>query len=246
MKKIWLISLMPMIITPMYYQEWEWEAHKKKKIETEVKIVDAVTTALKNFDINPNSIDIATELESYDVPKWSCNSSEVFITEDMAIDPSLLTFVSHCAAADIKNRGYYKSISTPIASIGTPAGIGILAACIVPIEYGAPIFLSGLACSLTALFFARPLDKALSAHFTKQAYAMACKKLIKDNKQLKPISVYLAYTHKWNHEPLTSNQKKKPSVKHSKMKDIMQRSDWMKQDQKIGINQSALFTILII
>lgn len=172
------------------------------------KIRAAVVTALKNFDINPNSIDIETQSASYNPPKWECGSSGVLITEDMAIDPSLLTFVSHCAAADIKNRGYYKSISTPIASIGAPAGIGILAACIVPIEYGAPIFLSGLACSLTAWFFARPLDKALSAHFTKQAYAMACKKLIKDE-QFKPISVYLAYTHIYdNHKPLTYDQKR--------------------------------------
>lgn len=218
MKKIWLFSLTILVHMVVPMSEGQWRAHMQKKITTQTRIVDSVTNALKAFDINPQSIEIETDhtsRHSDSWSKWAAGSSRIRVNAGMASDPHLLEFVSYCAAAEIKRHTETKRDIAVLATLGGPTVVGnLLIPLALPQEYqlcsvaaggAACTSLAGSLAGIAITYFAGDyIMRFLLNKIEKQAYSLACKKLI--DEKIGAIGAYLAYISSHDRESKYSHK----------------------------------------
>ena len=222
MKTLWLFSFCSLITTSILPMGFHVAAQPGREILSQKasEIADSVKNALRAFNIvDPTSIEVKTEIGTThhdELPEWVCEPSKATITLGMVSHPHLLDFVSYCAAAEIKNNTLIKQVGGCLTNLVLQEIMGCVlltrfALPYVPIppEYKLwaeiPAILGG---AILGAYTADKTSKGISDYFYKQAFSLACKKLV-DQQKTETISAYLAYmsSKDTDHKPLSRDQK---------------------------------------
>lgn len=169
------------------------------------KMAVAFTDFGLNYDNYSFNIDQKAETPEEYVPRWKVISTHIELTKDIQSNPDLAEFAANCCAAYAKCKGPEKLLAAYLTSgaliLGVPSATILLA-------QNSPYYcLLSCASLVTALLAVATFDlptkvaNLVDNHPTKQAFSMACKKLI-EQKRLQPLAMYYAFAQFIKHAPV--------------------------------------------